>query len=177
MPNILPDCSREIPFVAIVNQSERNAGDFGLPQRRQPLLLHPVEIDGEGQGHRRMRVGPKKAQEPGLDPPRDRRRAGGDQRAVLHLDQGAVIGHQACPQRHQFERQRRFAAAGRAQNDNTAAPEGYGACVQKLRHFLDRKPHDETRAQRLGGDVGLGGANVLGPDHPVMRLDDLFRDR
>ena len=73
--------------------------------------------------------------------------------------------------------QRRFAAAGRAQNDNTAAPEGYGACVQKLRHFLDRKPHDETRAQRLGGDVGLGGANVLGPDHPVMRLDDLFRDR
>ena len=41
----------------------------------------------------------------------------------------------------------------------------------------DRQAHDEARAQRFRGDVGIRGADVLGPDDAVMRLDDLLRDR
>jgi hypothetical protein len=41
----------------------------------------------------------------------------------------------------------------------------------------DRQADDEARAQRFGGDVGVGRADVLGPDHAAMRFDDLLGDR
>jgi hypothetical protein len=41
----------------------------------------------------------------------------------------------------------------------------------------DRQADDEARAERFGGDVGIGRADVLGPDHAAMRLDDLLGDR
>ena len=53
--------------------------------------------------------------------------------------------------------------------------------VRPMRHnsarSSDRQAHDEARAQRFGGDVGIGRADVLGPDHAAMRLDDLLGDR
>jgi hypothetical protein len=36
---------------------------------------------------------------------------------------------------------------------------------------------DEARAQRLGGHVEVGRADVLGPDHAAMGFDDLLGDR
>ena len=41
----------------------------------------------------------------------------------------------------------------------------------------DWQTHDKPCAQRIRCDVCIGWTDILGPDYPAMRLDDLFADR
>jgi hypothetical protein len=49
--------------------------------------------------------------------------------------------------------------------------------MNRLSHSLDRQTNNETRAQWFRRRIGIGRADVFGPDHTRMRGDNLLGNR
>ena len=91
-----------------------------------------------------------------------------------------VIGDQRCPKGHERQRKARLAAARWSCDQKTPAGKRDCARMEADRRWhpvSDRQAHDKACAKRLGRDVGIGRADVFGPDHTAVGFNDLLRDR
>ena len=96
-----------------------------------------------------------------------------------------IIGNKGCPESNQFQRQFGFSGARVTFDQKALSTDCYCRSVNyqmvsRISHGArrsDRQAHDETCAQGFGRDIGIGGADILGPDHTAVGFDDLLRDR
>ncbi len=110
----------------------------------------------------------------------NRRRSGRPKPLVTTRKFGLIVRDERAAKRHKLQSERGFSAA-RPTHDQQAAPiqcDRRGMYEHVFGHRRsDRQTHDKARTKRLRGNVGICRANVFGPDHTAMRLDNLFGDR
>ena len=88
-----------------------------------------------------------------------------------------IVRNQNRTERDQLEGKSGFSTSRRPQNDQTPPVESDGGSMQQFHpRGSDGQADHEARAERFGGDVRVGGADVLRPDHTAMRFDDLLGD-
>ncbi|MPL88771.1 hypothetical protein SDC9_34798 [bioreactor metagenome] len=171
--------------MAILQSQHKGQGhpqNLAVAHRRQSLGFALAQVDDQGDAGRRQRRGAQDAGAARLDQPEERRRRRGKQRPRLVPQIDPVIGDEARAECHQPQRERGLPRP-RGAKDQHAAPG-----IERDRRRMDvgsgrrghgshRQADHEARAERFGAGVGVGRADVLGPDHAAMRLDDLLRDR
>ena len=137
-----------------------------------------AQIDNQTNGCLCAGIGVEQAQTARFDHAFDGFGTGRHDFVPLQGQAGAVIGHQLRAIGHQRQCQRRFACPCRTHDQDAGRPRRNAACMQRqawrLRHGSDRKADNETGAQRVRGGIGIGRANILGPDNPAMRFNDLL---
>ncbi len=148
-----------------------------------------VHIHDICQRHRANDIGPQQANSTCFDQAADLQDFSRQYVIPLPGQIDPIIRDKLCPKRHHLQRQCRFSRARGTNNQNAQTLNRNAGRMNAGRfliryfrkrgraHGLDWKPDDEPCAQRVRGDVGLGRADVFGPDHAAMRFDNLFRDR
>jgi len=153
-----------------------------VPFGGQSVRLLVLQIHNQAHGCWPRQGCRKDADPAGLDLSLNGIGRAGDQAIVTAVKDGAVIAHQSGPKRQKFQRKARFPTARRSTDQgrmslhcNCGGMENNvirRACHRII--ALDRQAHDKARAQGIRCDIGIGRADILGPDNPVMRLDNLL---
>lgn len=108
-------------------------------------------------------------------------------------DNRSIVCDKRCAERNKLQCKRGFSTSGRAPDQcptvakrNARRMKDLGAtgilsrCVaipRRKGHGSNWQPHDKTCAKRLRRGICIVRANVLCPNHTIMRFDDLLRDR
>ena len=103
--------------------------------RRKPFGFRHSQIDHQHNRRFCQNRRTKNSNTPRLDQPRQRRRASGDQSAILHANQCPIIRDQHRPERHQPQRHRRFSRSGRTKDQNPPPVRRHTTCVQRQGRF------------------------------------------
>ena len=145
-------------------------GELGTGRRRRRQDTDSASLDLAYQGVRRHERNPFKRAVNNRSIIRDKRRA---ERNKLQCERGFPTSG-CAPDQHPAVAKR-----------NTGRVKGLGAvcillgCVaipRRKGHGSHRQPHDKACAKRFRRGIGIVGANVLCPDHTIVRFDDLLRD-
>ena len=180
------NCCRKMSAIAFVKTGQRDTLYQMAVALWKALVFGMGQIDDKAQGHGAVIFDPQDAHVTRLDQAADRVRNAGDHLLAMAGDIGSVICHQLGAEGHQLQGKGRFARAGGAEDQHPTPVDRHAAGVEVFAldchirpraRALCRQPHDKTRAERFGGDVGFGWANILGPDHAAVGFDDLFRNR
>lgn len=166
------------------------AQEMRLPPRWQPVVFSPVHLDDQGElgaGCCRRRQDTDAA---GFDLAFQSIRRHERHPVKGAADNRSVIRDKRRAECDKLQGERGFATSGGTPDQRPAVAKrdtgrmkdlgavgilpGCVAIPRRKGHSSNRQPHDKACAKRLRGGIGIVGANVLGPYHPIMRFDDLL---